>query len=344
MVGYASRVPNCPACGSASTTVVQRHSVDAAATHLVPPVRDPRRHALLRRALLELWGSDHVAIRTCGDCGFGFADPYVAATPTIYNLISVGQTSYPRDRFEFGVAIQLMAQQSQPLRVLEIGAGDGAFMRKAHDAGVVRKSVTAEYDDGALAKLARIPDNQTFKGGVYELAATEPEPFQAVCMFQVLEHMDRLSDVFSGLARLAAPEAYVFVSVPDSVRTATQEKLTGFWDMPPNHIGRWTREALASVASRAGFAVVDEQLEPARAVHEIWSLAKYRWEARAYEAGSVGARVNGISDRRIRGVLKRSLGVWDFLMLSGHLGRVPAQTRLFRLRSRTRPRLLLGTL
>jgi hypothetical protein len=145
-------------------------------------------------------------------------------------------------------------------------------------------------------------------------------------MFQVLEHMDRLDEVFASLAALSAEGTKLFVGVPNVERTNVQETVAGFWDMPPNHVGRWTLEALAAVAGPAGFAIDGHTYDPRPGPVELWRLAKCRWEARAYRRHSLGAAVNGISDRRARGALKRSLALWDVMMLSPYLGRIPPLT------------------
>jgi 2-polyprenyl-3-methyl-5-hydroxy-6-metoxy-1,4-benzoquinol methylase len=308
------------------------HTVDAAAAHFVPPRRDAVRHEQLVTALRRLWGSDRAAMCRCHKCGFGFADPFVAGTAEIYNLMSAGDPHYPRDRFEFAQTIDVL-RAGRPARLLEIGAGDGAFIRKARDAQVVTAAVTTEYDEGAVAHLRATTGNvnTVFQGSLEDLAMTNPTPFDAICLFQVLEHMDRLDEAFATLGRLCVADGAVFVSVPNPARIEMQERLTSFWDMPPNHIGQWTRRAVEAVAGRAGFTIVGHRFDDDSPLTAGWQLAKYRWEARAYNPSSLGAKINGIPHRHIRGVLKRTIAAYDLAILSRRLRGIPPQTQWFHL-------------
>jgi 2-polyprenyl-3-methyl-5-hydroxy-6-metoxy-1,4-benzoquinol methylase len=76
-----------------------------------------------------------------------------------------------------------------------------------------------EYDDGAVASLRRLPGVNAVKGDVQELLKQSPDPFDVACMFQILEHMDRLESVFQALYRLTKTGSGVFIAVPNSMHT-----------------------------------------------------------------------------------------------------------------------------
>ena len=319
----------CPACNSSETSLVRTHSVDAAAHHHVPARRDRERNDQLRVALRELFDGDQVEVWRCGDCGFWFADPFIAGTPDIYNLITAGQEHYPAHRFEFELTLE--ALPARPMSILEIGAGRGAFMRRAQSAGVVRKAVATEYDRGSLAAIAALPDVEAVPLTPSELAAQTDQRFDAVCMFQVLEHMDRVDDVFSALRRLTAQDGELFIGVPNEASVTMQEELTGFWEMPPNHVSRWTPAALQSIAGRHGFRLIEHRYEPAPRWAALAEMAQCRFQGRAYDPSSVAGRVNDIPVRAVRGPLKRLLYTWDLLAFLPTLGQWPPRSQWFRL-------------
>ncbi len=319
----------CPACTSPHTSVVRTHSVDAAAHHHVPPRRDPQRNDRLRVKLRELFDSDRVDVCRCGDCGLWFADPFIAGTADIYNLIAAGHEHYPSTRFEF--ELTLAALPSRPLSLLEIGAGRGAFLRRARSAGVIGRAVATEYDHGSLAAIARLPGVEALALSPIELAEQRDERFDAVCMFQVLEHMDRVDDVFAALRRLTAEDGELFIGVPNEASVTMQEERTGFWEMPPNHVSRWTPSALQSIAERHGFGLIEHRYEPSSRWGAMAEMAHCRFQGRAYDPSSLAGRVNDIPVRAVRGPLKRLVGSWDLVALMPTLGEWPPRSQWFRL-------------
>jgi hypothetical protein len=124
-------------------------------------------------------------------------------------------------------------------------------------------------------------------------------------MFQTLEHMADLETLFAQIRSILAPQGSVFVSFPNAEATDFQESTTGLWDMPPNHVGRWTRTALERFAVRHGFSVVETKLEPVRDLSHAWLLAMYALNARAYRRTSLEGQINALQSRALRGGLKR---------------------------------------
>lgn len=271
-------------------------------------------------------------IYQCDDCGFGFSHPFAAGTETIYNLITDGDAHYPRNRFEFTETVKRLSQRGQVDRLLELGAGSGAFLSKVIQANLAGHITAMEYDDSAIARLRRLPGVTVVQGDVQRLVEHSPEPFDVICMFQVLEHMDRLESVFEALYRLTKSGSEIFIGVPNSKHTRVEEELTGFMDMPPRHIGRWTDESLRLISGRHGFQFVESRLNHRSAPLELWDLAKFRLEQRTRRAENLAAKVEQIAFRPARGVLKRAMAVWDLAVLSPQLGKIPPTTRLFHLR------------
>ncbi|MHB8694273.1 MAG: class I SAM-dependent methyltransferase [Solirubrobacteraceae bacterium] len=325
----SSETITCPACQETETTLARRHTVQAAAEHLIPMSRDGDRNARLQAELRGLFGAAYVDVRACATCGFWFADPFVAGTPEIYNLVTQGDELYPQNRFEFDLTLSALSSLS--LDLLEIGAGDGAFLRRARGGGLSGRICATEYDDGSLASIRAIAGVEAFKLGPIELAAAAPGRFDVVCMFQVLEHMDRLDEVFSSLRTLVAVDGQLFIGVPNDASVTWQEQHTGYWEMPPNHVGRWTRGALEHVGSRHGFRVLEHRYEPVSAGAGLWEMAKYRAQARAYDASTVTGRINSIAVRAVRGPAKRMVAIWDLAVLAPTYGKIPPRSQWFRL-------------
>jgi SAM-dependent methyltransferase len=310
-------ITRCPACGVESYELIREHSVEDAAQHFVPTSRDPVRHRELCDLIRDLWHArSHADVCRCLDCGLVFVSPWVAGSAKFYNLVSGSDPHYPKNRWEFEETLKALIHAYRGdgpcLELLEVGAGDGAFLKllKASAVGERFRAFAVEYDTGAVAAL-RKAQISVLTQSPQDLAgdSTYSERFSVICLFQTLEHMDDVHGLFRSLVSLLRPNGHVFVSVPNAEAIAIQEDITGFWDMPPNHIGRWTKRALEHVALVNGFRLEEFKLEPVSRVRTAWLLARYSMLARAYNEGSLDARANSLDHRMIRGPLKAVLAL-----------------------------------
>lgn len=118
-----------------------------------------------------------------------------------------------------------------PARVLEVGFGDGRFVKNLSDSGysVIATEISAEM----------VAETQSKVSEATVLLSDDPSElqgdFDAVCCFEVLEH---LPDPEAFAKKL--PGNSLFASVPNPWRW--YPKLTGryeYWDYPPNHLWRY---------------------------------------------------------------------------------------------------------
>lgn len=327
----AATATRCPACRGVVERELLSISVSQAADHLVPPRRSPARHQALSAALSALWADTNARVLECERCGFGFAWPFIAGDAAIYNLVGGGHQHYPGDRYEFGVTVRALSRRGSRCRMLELGAGAGAFLSRAIAAGVAGDITALEYDDSAIRRLRALPRTTVVATDVQQFARTRPGPFDAICLFQVLEHLDRLDEVFAALRSLIASDGEVFIAVPNHERLAVQERLTSFLDMPPIHIGRWTKDALTAIAVRHDLEVLEHRTSDEGRLLGLWGLAKYRTEHLTRRQVGVASRVEAIGARPVRGLAKRIMAAGHFLTLAPHLPDVPPEVAWFRL-------------
>jgi SAM-dependent methyltransferase len=288
----ASEQPACPVCASRATSSIAAHSAREAVRHFEVGYGFADRHGKLRAYLEQLWApGGSVEVRRCEECGFGFAWPHRAGDADFYNLVTGGTPEYPQARWEFGRTADAIEAETRDrrLRVLEAGAGDGAFLNLLRERLAGDLDATAlEYDRGALEGL-RTRGFDSREGSLEDLAADPAEHggYDAVCLFQALEHMDRPLDVRAAIVSLARDGGHVFISVPNGAAIDAQERLTGFRDMPPNHVGRWTHRAMAAWASGGGLEVVESDLEQAPGAALVAAYAGQRLMADRYPKASL---------------------------------------------------------
>ena len=234
----------------------------------------------------------------CRDCTFGFAWPFVAGDQEFYRL-AYPRSSYPRMKWEFQKTVDAWSAEGTGA-VLEIGAGDGFFLDILRLKGSLegRKVVATEYYDGAIGQL-RAKGYLAIQGDVRR-EALPADRFSAIFMFQVMEHMDGIDDLFGVLHRMLDPGGDLFVAVPNKHRTQFNEDHGSLIDCPPNHIGRWTGRAFREAGRLFGFEVVEEQVEPFSIGAFLKSDIHYSHRRRSQRAGSLAGLARSVKSPALR--------------------------------------------
>lgn len=245
---YAPSNAACPVCGAQQARILYGVTSAQAAQHFILREQDVERHDLLAAHIASLWGQPFAEVVTCAKCEFCFSHPFAAGDARFYEL-AYPTAGYPGWRWEFTVTLkELRLQGLTNFRLLEVGAGKGSFLRALTPQFTPKENVLAtEFSPGGrdaiqaygvrcLAQDVRTLDVETARG-----------LFDVICLFQVLEHLDRLPELFNSLYRLGTPSSQLILAVPNGKRTEFNELHDALLDMPPNHIGRWNKLAFQSL-------------------------------------------------------------------------------------------------
>jgi SAM-dependent methyltransferase len=295
----------CPACGSDDGRVRFSVSAREAAYHFVVAEAEPERFAALVRDLDARWGGHRCRVIECGNCQFCYADPFVAGDSTFYRL-AYPHHGYPRDRWEFRVTaaeVRQIADLSprRERRLLEIGSGEGAFIRQVCPSVILPANVLCtEYSRNGKAAVEAL-GIECLACDVRELRdARYRQRFDFICLFQVLEHMDRIDELFRHLAWLSQPDASVFISVPNDRLIEFYEQNGCLLDMPPNHVSRWNAKAFTLLAQRHGWRVAAHAYGPQAFLPLYQRVAIYRYMRQSQCSGTLSNRIAAIADARVR--------------------------------------------
>lgn len=308
---------SCPVCGSDQKKTLLVVDSTEAAQQFVIHEGDPERHKMLSGHIRQLWGRSTCEVQECIGCGFGYSDPYVAGDATFYNL-AYERINYPADKWDFRRTLQDLAETGfTGRRGLEAGSGFGFFLDMIADKYIPRSGITAmEFHDSAIQTL-RSKGYQAVAGDIRKEQLTPG--YDAIFLFQVLEHMDHLDELFSQVARLLKSGGILYLTVPNSVLTGFHEENDSLQDMPPNHIGRWNERALGLISARWGLELQKFDREPQRLLPYmrqdiVWSFLRRAKRpgtlenfARQWRSHSFGRLVQAAT---AVAVAPRRLGVW----------------------------------
>lgn len=291
---------NCPLCGLPPSGVINTFTAAEVAEFFTSRVLGRERCDRMEAILVRLWDGDTVRVLRCDPCAFGYADPFVAGTAEFYQL-EAPDTPYPRDKWEYAQTLrQLAAWPAKSASLLDIGAGKGHFLSRLIDQGWEPGSLMAtEFSVTGGAAVARL-GVECRPTDVRGLDVGERR-FDAITMFQVLEHLDDYDGLMDAVSRLAEPDAHLFVAVPNGARIAFNERNGLLPDCPPNHVSRWTPRSFEVFADKYGWRLEACAVEPAPTVTgEAVYGAVNRFIQRSHAPGS-WARMVYAGSRPFRG-------------------------------------------
>jgi SAM-dependent methyltransferase len=223
------------------------------------------------------------------------------------------------DRWEFDIA----AEDIRNCRnVLEIGCGTGTFLERLMREDPGRSTLGLEPNPDAVY-VAREKGLRVEARDLEEFALDHAEAFDAVCSFQVLEHVPTpdgfLKAAFSclrhgGLCLLTVPNREGF----------TRYAVNDFGNMPPHHLTRWSGRVIRHIASRYEATVERVLEEPVAEYHKAWyrdtltvravsAALGFRWSR--LEVGTRYRVLLGLC-RRLQKLIPSRL--WQYNLYAGH--------------------------
>ena len=111
---------------------------------------------MLKDHIQCLQKSSFVSVNKCSECNFIYSFPNFAGDKKFYDFIFSDTNKYPPNRWEFIKSIEIIKNSKfKSPKILEIGSGDGAFVRKLLKKKITSKSlITAiEYSMFGLSLI-----------------------------------------------------------------------------------------------------------------------------------------------------------------------------------------------
>jgi SAM-dependent methyltransferase len=194
----------------------------------------------------------------CTDCQLLYFDPVFLGDGAFYEKLAKNAWYYEEEKWEFTEALQIILER-KPQSLLEIGCGNGNFLRKVKYA--IEKVEGLEINEEAIRFCRENNLNVSSRpmSGV-------TDSFDMVVMFEVLEHLDKPKETVEQLIQLTKKGGLLIIAVPNP-DGYLKEIDTVLLDMPPHHSGGWTLNTFDFIAKKYNLEKVHYALEPLRDVH-----------------------------------------------------------------------------
>ena len=191
-------------------------------------------------------------IHRCASCGLGHTSPIPRDLGAYYGPAYYGKRHSFTDRYCLARRVRILssaARRDGDARLLDVGCGDGNFLKAAIDAGWTG----AGTDIGGALENARAAGLDVHSS-LDDLR--DKAPFGVVTMWHTLEHFTDPKDTLERVRALIADDGTLIVAVPDAA--GLQASLFGrswFHLDVPRHLYHFTRRALDALLARTGFRV-----------------------------------------------------------------------------------------
>lgn len=251
---------------------------------------------------LESRGASHRL--ACRSCGLQFWWPLAGASAEWYAAHGTTTADWCDSLVRPGHRRFLAQPPIRSGRLLDIGCGHGLFLSLARDrAGLDAWGL--DWDVRAVEFGRRCRGlTHLYAQSIEEFAAARGgEGFDAVTLFEVLEHQDDPVACLSRAAALLKPGAVLAGSVPNRNRLVIGPREG--WDYPPQHLLWFHPRSLMSLLQRSGFEDIriHALLDTAALTHQI--LARFSW--------GLASRVVPMPDPPASNVTELGPGEWSRL-------------------------------
>jgi SAM-dependent methyltransferase len=218
--------------------------------------------------IIELYNESHIDVKRffhnanvhicrCLDSGYRFYYPFdIYGDGAFYQSLRFFPGYFREWKWEYGKVSKLIDKGIK--QVLEVGCGNGVFLNFLRKKGIdcVGLELNRESVEECKAKDLKVKAEL-----LSEHKLNSKEKYDMVCSFQVLEHIpDVRGFIVDSLSVLKKGGLLVF-AVPNN-EAFLVKKGSGFFNMPPHHMGLWDKNSLVSLTKFFDVKIKTVSFEP----------------------------------------------------------------------------------
>lgn len=252
---------NCTLCASARTVQIQSISAEKLAALW--------QSGLKIKVLSEFSRDSEIGLWRCFDCGILFFTPSsLEGSGDLYAQLETAPSYYMGPKWEHFVALEDLKGCG---RILEVGCGPGSFLALAREkSGVEIEGIeqnTAAIEDATRCGLLARRDT------IEQVAMESPGSYDAICGFQVLEHVARPGNFLRACAAALKPKGKLLLGLPNADSFIRYQ--VNCLDMPPHHMSRWPIRAVKGLPRIFPLRLGRVAIEPLAEYHVEYYVDSY---------------------------------------------------------------------
>lgn len=216
---------------------------------------------------LYFTGLEEISVYQCDETGYRFYQPLnVAGDNSFYQHFQNFDWYYMPWKWEHEISNQYL---KDGMKILEVGCAHGAFLERINKLYNLKTSIGLELNESTQVNNGKW---QIVNQYVQEYAKNHAEKFDLVCSHQVLEHIADVNSFIESNIACLKKGGKLIISVPNN--DSYIKNLDVALNMPPHHMGLWTKDTLVSLSKIFPLKVIEIHLEELQDYHVdgyIWS-------------------------------------------------------------------------
>jgi ubiquinone/menaquinone biosynthesis C-methylase UbiE len=212
-------------------------------------------------------GHRELLLYKCRESGYRFYHPSdITGDSMFYHQLEKYEWYYMPRKWEFEESLRFIMPGSA---VLDVGAGRGEYVRTVLQRVPRATCVGLDLNEHA-ARLASERGVQIVGESLADHSDRCPSRYDAVTLFQVLEHVADPMPFLQRCVRVLKPGGLLIIAVPDNSERASESifvRVDNILNMPPHHQGLWDIPSLSFLAKVLPLRLEYLAVEPATADH-----------------------------------------------------------------------------
>ena len=267
----------CPLCSSAQIKLIYSVNSNEVIKHLNFDKNDTLIHIVEK-----LWEGKSSQFYKCKECSFSFAWPFKSGNMEFYSAIYSDVKFYPKQKWDYSTTYNSIYKLGKSIdlkniNLLEIGAGNGSFIKSISPTLVPKEKILctefSNYGKGEILNYGVDCISVDLKDID---SSNNQNKFDIVCMFQVLEHIDKFDDFFKTINELARKNAHLFITVPNHKFREFYDSINFKLDLPPIHVSRWNKKTLEILCKKYQWDLNEYKIENPGFINKLRKLLNNR--------------------------------------------------------------------
>jgi SAM-dependent methyltransferase len=218
----------------------------------------------------------------CQSSQYEFFFPFeLEGSTKFYENLSKCNWYYMANKWEHKTAIEKIEILSDCHKVLEIGCGFGDFLDLCASYGIDGMGIDLNQEAIAYGKSRW----RNVEGiALQELENRMQSRFDAVVVFQVLEHIADPLPFIRSCVNLLSPGGTLILTVPDGHGFCGRTpQIKNIFDSPPHHMGKWNIAAFQYLTKIFSITLNNIIYEPLQEYHLGWYISEMLSNEGKYE-------------------------------------------------------------